>query len=104
MVVEELLTEVGFYRTWVEFPFFSDHAPICLQLDLKPVFKNYPFKFNAHWLEETTFVDLVQRFGMIQVSFLKAMLSEESFGNYIHLNFKQRSGIRKKTKETKPDC
>jgi hypothetical protein len=60
-VVEELLTDVGIYRTWVEFPFFSDRAPICLQLDLKPDFKNYPFRFNADWLEETDFVDLVTK-------------------------------------------
>jgi hypothetical protein len=61
LVAEEFLTEVDFYRTWVEFPFFFDHAPICLKLDLKPVFKNYPFKFNAHWLEDTAFVDLVAK-------------------------------------------
>jgi endonuclease/exonuclease/phosphatase family metal-dependent hydrolase len=29
MVSEELLTKIGIYRTWVGFPFFSDHAPIC---------------------------------------------------------------------------
>jgi hypothetical protein len=36
MVSEDLLTEVGIYRSWVEFPFISDHAPILLQLELPP--------------------------------------------------------------------
>jgi hypothetical protein len=59
LVSDDLLTEVGIYRSWVEFPFFSDHAPIFLQLDLPPDYKIYPFKFNAHWLDEKDFGNLV---------------------------------------------
>jgi hypothetical protein len=36
LVSDDLLNEIGFYRSWVEYPFFSDHAPIFLQLELPP--------------------------------------------------------------------
>jgi endonuclease/exonuclease/phosphatase family metal-dependent hydrolase len=32
-VSESLLSDVAKYRSWVESPFFSDHAPVLLQLD-----------------------------------------------------------------------
>jgi endonuclease/exonuclease/phosphatase family metal-dependent hydrolase len=40
LVAETLLSEVGFYRSWVELPFVSDHAPVLLQLELR-----LPIKF-----------------------------------------------------------
>ena len=58
MVSEDLLNEVDIYRSWVEFPFISDHAPILLQLELPPSYKIYPYKFNAQWIIEE-FVDIV---------------------------------------------
>jgi exonuclease III len=55
LVSEDLLIDVGFYRSWVEFPYISDHAPVLLQLELPPAFKIYPFKFNEQWLNEKEF-------------------------------------------------
>jgi hypothetical protein len=49
------------YRSWVEFPYISDHAPVLLQLELSSAFKIYPFKFNDQWLNEKKFVDIVTK-------------------------------------------
>jgi hypothetical protein len=38
---------------------YSDHAPVLLQLDVTPLYKAYPFKFNSNWLMEQDFEDLV---------------------------------------------
>jgi endonuclease/exonuclease/phosphatase family metal-dependent hydrolase len=40
LISEDLLDSVGIYRSWVEYPFISDHAPILLQLDLPPTYKS----------------------------------------------------------------
>jgi hypothetical protein len=58
---EDLIESVGIYRAWVEYPFISDHAPILLQLDLPPVYKAYPFKFNPQWSQELDFSLLLQK-------------------------------------------
>jgi hypothetical protein len=42
-------------------PFISDHAPILLQLDLPPLFKAFPFKFNPLWIKEQGFILMVQK-------------------------------------------
>jgi hypothetical protein len=52
LVSEDLLLEVRLYRTWVEFPYVSDHAPIILQLENTILQKAYPFKFHSQWLEK----------------------------------------------------
>jgi hypothetical protein len=59
-VSEAILNESARYRSWVELPFISDHAPVIFQLDygFKPV--AYPFKFNPVCLKDETFGDLVQ--------------------------------------------
>jgi len=59
-VSESLLCDAVGYRSWVELPFVSDHAPVILQLDYgyKPV--AYPFKFNPTCLQEESFCDLVR--------------------------------------------
>jgi hypothetical protein len=61
-VSEDLLNDAAKYRSWVELPFISDHAPIVLQLDYgyKPV--AYPFKFNPTFLQEESFCDLVRAY------------------------------------------
>jgi hypothetical protein len=61
LLSEDLVVATGIYRAWVEFPFISDHAPILLQLDLPPVFKAYPFKFNPLWSLEIGFTSIVQK-------------------------------------------
>jgi hypothetical protein len=59
IVAEDLLLDIGLYRSWVEFPFISDHVPVLLQLDLPPVYKTYPFKFNPQWIKDPEFVNIV---------------------------------------------
>jgi hypothetical protein len=54
IVSEDLLSVVGLYRSWVEFPYISDHAPVLLQLEIPPIYKAYPFKLNSHWLKDVT--------------------------------------------------
>jgi len=50
LISEELLTSVGIYRSWVKYPFVSDHALVLLQLEISPLFKAYPFKLNSQWM------------------------------------------------------
>jgi hypothetical protein len=59
LVSEDLLSSTGLYMSWVELPFISDHAPIVFQMNLPPCYKASPFKLNAQWMEDPTFVDLV---------------------------------------------
>jgi hypothetical protein len=61
MVSEGLLAAVGLSRSWVEYPFISDHAPILLQLEIPPIYKAYPFKLNANWLQDKDYVALVHK-------------------------------------------
>jgi hypothetical protein len=59
LVSEDLLLDLGLHRSWVEFPYISDHAPVLLQLVVQPAFKAFPFKFNDQWLGEKEYTDLV---------------------------------------------
>jgi hypothetical protein len=61
-VAEYLLIDATRYRSWVELPFISDHAPIVLQLDYGYNLVAYPFKFNPSFLLEDSFCDLVQNY------------------------------------------
>jgi len=56
---EDLLESVGCYRSWVAYPFISDHALVLLQLENTPFFIAYPFKFNSLWLKEVEFAQIV---------------------------------------------
>jgi endonuclease/exonuclease/phosphatase family metal-dependent hydrolase len=51
-ISEDILASVGIYRSWVEYPYISDHAPILLQLDLPTTFISYPFKMNPFWIQD----------------------------------------------------
>jgi hypothetical protein len=61
LVSEDLLLEVRLYRTWVEFPYVSDHAPIFCSWRTLSLQKAYPFKFHSQWLAEKSFNDLVYK-------------------------------------------
>jgi endonuclease/exonuclease/phosphatase family metal-dependent hydrolase len=61
LVSEDLLSSVGIYRSWVEYPFISDHAPVLVQLEIPPFYKAYPFKLNSHWLHEKEYMALVHK-------------------------------------------
>jgi len=82
LVSEDILTDVSIYRSSVEFPFISDHAPILLQLELSLTYKIYPFKFNAQWLNDKEFADIVLRFGKTLFIFPKGENKRGSFGSY----------------------
>jgi hypothetical protein len=61
LVADSLLSKVGFYRSWVEMPFVSDHAPVLLQLKLTPAIKLHPFKFSEQWLWAKDFLAILER-------------------------------------------
>jgi endonuclease/exonuclease/phosphatase family metal-dependent hydrolase len=58
-ISEDLLQHSGRYRSWVAYPFLSDHAPVFLQLDTSIHRSTYPFKFNPAWLQDPYFSRLV---------------------------------------------
>jgi hypothetical protein len=60
LIAKDYILRVGIYRSWVEYPFISDHAPILLQLEVPPNFKAYPFKLNPQWLLDNDFDMMVQ--------------------------------------------
>jgi hypothetical protein len=60
LIAKDLLAGIGLYRTWVEYPYISDHALIVLQLELPPLYKSFPFKLNPYWLQFQDFDLLVQ--------------------------------------------
>jgi hypothetical protein len=60
LIAEDLLTPSCCYRSWVNLPFISDHASICLQLGTGRFGVGLPFKFNPQWLREASFNSLVK--------------------------------------------
>jgi len=59
LVADEPITSHCRIRAWVDLPYLSDHAPICLQLGKAGAGASYPFKFNPAWLREDSFEQLV---------------------------------------------
>jgi hypothetical protein len=59
LISDGFLSSTGFPTSWVELPFFSDHAPILLQLNLPLLHNSFPFKFNHHWLSFADYSALV---------------------------------------------
>jgi hypothetical protein len=51
----------GRYKSWVDYPYFSDHAPVLLRIDRTSFLKAYPFKFNARWLSESEVSNIVTK-------------------------------------------
>jgi hypothetical protein len=41
LVSEGSLSTMGLSRSWVEYPFISDHAPILIQLENSPFYKRF---------------------------------------------------------------
>jgi exonuclease III len=60
LIAEDLLSPSCSYRSWVNLPFLSDHASICLQLGAGRFGAGQPFKFNPQWLREESFNSLVR--------------------------------------------
>jgi hypothetical protein len=59
-VAEDLIASTLRYRTWVEFPFLSDHAPIFLEFGAGILAVAYPFKLNLDWMSDDSFVGMVR--------------------------------------------
>jgi hypothetical protein len=55
-----LLIDVGRYRTWVDLPYVSDHAPVVAQFDFHQLLVAYPFKLNPSWMTEVDFTTIVK--------------------------------------------
>jgi hypothetical protein len=56
---EDLLNNVGSYRSWVDYPYLSDHAPVISQLENNLHSTTYPFKLNPLWFREEDFSNIV---------------------------------------------
>jgi hypothetical protein len=59
-VIEDLLAGVCRYKSWVDFPYFSNHAPVLLRLERLMRLTVYPFKFNVDWLQEAEVTSLLK--------------------------------------------
>jgi hypothetical protein len=59
LISETTLSSLGLSRSWVEYPYISDHTPFFIQFEDAPVYKTFPFKFNTLWLQEADFKNLV---------------------------------------------
>jgi hypothetical protein len=60
LVAEDLLLPSYNVCAWVNLPFLSDHAPICLQIGDGRFGVGQPFKFNPQWMREDSFNNLVK--------------------------------------------
>jgi hypothetical protein len=58
--VEDLIASTLRYRTWVEFPFLSDHAPVFLEFGVGILAVAYPFKLNPDWMSDDSFAGMVR--------------------------------------------
>jgi len=57
---EELPMDSACYRSWVELPYISNHAPMIFQLDYGIKMVAYPFKLNYVLLKYESFAEIVQ--------------------------------------------
>jgi exonuclease III len=60
LVSDEVISPARSSRAWVNLPFTSDHAAICLQIGMGRFGKGQPFIFNPLWLKEISFNSLVR--------------------------------------------
>jgi len=58
LVANSLLSSSVAPSSWVAYPFYSDHAPVLLQLQ-PTVHRSTPYKFNHRWLAIDFYSDLV---------------------------------------------
>jgi len=59
LISDHLISMEDRFRTWVDFPFLSDHALIFLHLESSPHKITYPFKLNLGWLLEFDFNSII---------------------------------------------
>jgi hypothetical protein len=84
LLSDSLLISKDFYRSWLEYPFISNHAPIVFQMDLVVANKIYPSKLNPIWLLEAYYKQLVNL-----VWKDNKYLSEEGFQHRLVWKFKR---------------
>jgi hypothetical protein len=60
-MTEDIVLSVGRHRSWVAYPYISDHAPVALQFDDGQRKVSYPFKLNHIWLGEVGFSVVVHK-------------------------------------------
>lgn len=61
LVKSTLLAHFPMHRSWVHTSKFSDHWPVLLQMEQYDHLQSTPFKFNASWLEEASFCQMVKK-------------------------------------------
>jgi hypothetical protein len=59
-VLEDLISTTVRYRSWADYPYVSDHAPVLLQLGFNINTVAHPFKLKLAWLRDDTFALIVQ--------------------------------------------
>jgi hypothetical protein len=59
-ISKDLISTIGRYRSWVAYPFVSDHALVLLQLENNSNSTAHPFKLNLLWLRDDVFSMIVQ--------------------------------------------
>jgi len=64
MIKESLLSIFSCHKTWVVYSSISDHLPMVLELSSSSSKIKYPFKFNPVWLGNSSFDELVKKFGL----------------------------------------
>lgn len=48
LISDSFFSNTSYPSSWVEYPYFSDHAPVFLTLNLSTRYFSYPYKFNQH--------------------------------------------------------
>jgi hypothetical protein len=60
-LAKALLSTVQRFRTWVEYPYLSNHAPVLLEFGIYFPIVASSFKLNPDWLKEESFVEIVRQ-------------------------------------------
>jgi hypothetical protein len=61
LIAESLISSVQKFRTWVEYPYLSDHAPVLMEFRSCFATVASPFKLNPEWLKDDSFVNIVRQ-------------------------------------------
>ena len=60
LISEELLSVYAYYETTILPSTGSDHWPIQLEIDIRDIPKNRPFRFELFWLRDPAFLEQVR--------------------------------------------
>jgi hypothetical protein len=93
-IAEAFLTSQILPATWVEYPFFSDHAPVLLKLIPPALHRATPYKFNYHWLQRADYTSLVKGVWSDHVFLAESNPQRRIAWKLSVLKSKQKSGSR----------